>query len=184
MLVCRRTTRICPQIIRVRRNATLHSDTSPDAPAPPQPLATAPSPALSPAPQPAPTINIPEGGEASTDVKKKTQGRVWPTSRPSISLERPRQYSRPIGVGVLPAYDEALEYIKWDSKLRKEELKRYQIALDKAQSEPELDAAAVERLKEKVKILEIQSETNLPSVRWKARNGMGELVVLAVLNCT
>lgn len=177
MLAYRRSTRLCPQFLKVRRNATLHSESSSEPPAPPPPHDAAPPPTLSPSPRPTPTTETSEESIASETQKRKTQGRVWPTSRPSISLERPRQYSRPIGVGVLPAYDEALAYIKRDSGLRKEELRRYQLALDKAQNEPEVDTVEVERLQEKVKILEVQSEINLPSVRWKARNGLGAFMI-------
>ena len=46
-------------------------------------------------------------------------------------------------------------------------------ALEKAQAAQEPNAAEVARLQEKVNILEVQSEINLPSVRWKARNGLG-----------
>ena len=35
-------------------------------------------------------------------------------------------------------------------------------------------------MREKVGVLEIQSEANLPDVRWKARNGMGECFLFMV----
>lgn len=176
MLAGRRTTaRLSTQLLRIRTNVTT-TETSPVKPVdpPPQTPVTPPPPSLSSKPQPAPAAV--DAQESTETTKKRTRGRVWPTRRPEISLERPRQYSRPIGIGVLPAYDEALEYIKRDSRRVKEELKQYQVTLDKAQNEPVVDTAEVERLAEKVKILEIQSEINLPSVRWKARNGMGEFV--------
>lgn len=175
MLACRRTTRLYPQLLKFRTNTTLQSETIQDAVVPPP--ASKPPPALSPAPRTTTSTEAQEEKAASSDSttdSKKTKGRVWPTRRPYISLEHPRQYSRPIGVGVLPVYDEAIEYIKRDSKARKEEIKRYQVTLDKAQNESEVDSKEVERLREKIKILEVQSEINLPSVRWKARNGLGE----------
>ena len=46
-------------------------------------------------------------------------------------------------------------------------------ALLKAKADLEAIRKEAEALKEKESILEIQSEINLPSVRWKARNGMG-----------
>lgn len=121
-----------------------------------------------------PSAGPTEEGSTVSDTKP-TRTRDYPRKRPFINLEHPKQYSRPIGVGVLPAYDEALAYIKRDSGLLKAELKQCQLELDHAQNAPEVNQAEVERLQEKVKILEVQSEINLPSVRWKARNGMADM---------
>ncbi|KAI0089880.1 phosphatidylethanolamine-binding protein [Irpex rosettiformis] len=106
-------------------------------------------------------------------AEQTTQGRTrrFRTSRPSITLERPRQYMRPLGVGVLPVYDFAVNYIKQDSTNLKHELASFKTELESGKLSPE-DA---ERVKEKIAILEIQSEINLPSVRWKARNGLADL---------
>ena len=54
---------------------------------------------------------------------------------------------------------------------------REKVKEEEAKSEGERDVAMLEELREKVRIVEIQSAANLPEVRWKARNGMGELVV-------
>ncbi|PSR83331.1 hypothetical protein PHLCEN_2v5768 [Hermanssonia centrifuga] len=175
----------------VRGNGTVATPLTAAAPAPPPPSsppkAKAASPSSKPsAPKPASkpasvaetstskTIDVDEADSDKKDRKRKRRFR-FPTQRPSISLERPRAYSRPIGVGVLRAYDEALAYIKKDSNVVKAELEEYKASLAKAESSPESDSSKVERLKEKVKILEIQSEINLPSVRWKARNGLADL---------
>ncbi len=174
----------------VRGNGTVATPLTAAAPAPPPPpsppKAKAASPSSKPsAPKPASkpasvaetstskTNDVDEADSDKKDRKRKRRFR-FPTQRPSISLERPRAYSRPIGVGVLRAYDEALAYIKKHSNVVKAELEEYKASLAKAESSPESDSSKVERLKEKVKILEIQSEINLPSVRWKARNGLGE----------
>ena len=76
---------------------------------------------------------------------------------------------RPIGIGALPVYDLALDYLRRDSanlKLQLAELKEEIASQEKTADE-------VEKLREKAEILEIQSKINLPSVRWKARNGLG-----------
>lgn len=111
---------------------------------------------------------------SDADATQGRRRRFWPTHRPSISLERPRQYMRPIGVGVVPAYDRALEFIKQDSENLKKELRDVKTELEKAQASQKPEATEqVVRLQEKVEILEVQSEINLPSVRWKAKNGLG-----------
>ena len=107
------------------------------------------------------------------DAKPK----VWtgPTRRPRISLEHPKEWNRPLAKGVLPVYDLALAYIREDSQNLKDELMEVTKELRAAGSVPvaERDVARVEFLQEKAHILEIQSQINLPDVRWKAANGMG-----------
>lgn len=90
---------------------------------------------------------------------------------------------RPIGVGVLPVYDRALELIKKDSRILQHELSSLEKELQEGESKKSPEE--VEKLKAKAKILEIQSEINIPSVRWKARNGLGvfhEIVRILVLD--
>ena len=77
---------------------------------------------------------------------------------------------RPLGLGVLPVYDLAVDYLKQDSARLKRELAQLKTEIDTGGK----SAAELGSLEEKVKILEIQSEINLPSVRWKARNGLGK----------
>lgn len=166
MLALRRIPqRTCVSVF-ARGNASLQPTDSTPAPPLPPPAQTKPA-KKQPAPKAAAnkklnTVTADEGA-------KKKRVRQYPSVRPSITLERPRQYSRPIGQGVLPAYDLALNYIKQDSTNLKAELVSVKAELEKGNKSPE----EVENLQEKVKILEIQSEINLPSVRWKARNGMG-----------
>lgn len=174
MFSLRRATRACNGLARVRYNATVVPTQSAE---------------ITPAPSPVKTAEVtkPPAAEASVNSAKasskeeepstatRRRGRSGQTGRPLITLERPRQYSRPIGVGVLPVYDQALGYIKRDSKLRKAELEEYRTLLKKAESTPDSNQDDLEKLKEKIRILEVQSEINLPSVRWKARNGMADM---------
>lgn len=184
MYALRRAPRSCLRLVSARGNAT---QAVPDAsavtaaPPPPPPAAqTAQKPPPTPAPRPASSKQPQTDAKASETTPEKTGGRqrssrsVFATHRPSITLARPRPYSRPIGFGVLPAYDEALKYIEEDSVKLKKELKGLKAALAQAQASQEPEAAAeVARLTEKIHIIEVQSEINLPSVRWKARNGLG-----------
>ncbi|KAI0706214.1 phosphatidylethanolamine-binding protein [Cytidiella melzeri] len=109
----------------------------------------------------------------NTWEEKTKAGRAprYATSRPSITLERPRQYMRPVGRGVLPVYDLAVNYIKKDSENLKEELAELRAQLESRK----LSLEEAEKLKDKIEIVEVQSEINLPSVRWKARNGLADL---------
>lgn len=51
-------------------------------------------------------------------------------------------------------------------------MEKYAAELEAAEKDGK-DLQEIERLKDKVRILEVQSEINLPSVRWKAKNGLG-----------
>lgn len=167
-----------------RGNATVQAATAP-TPLPPPAQSAKPK-----AKAAAPTATTTEAGTgtATADVKAeeatKTRFRRFPTSRPSITLERPRQYMRPVGLGVLPVYDLAVSYIKKDSENLKAELAGFKLQLESGKLTPE----EAEKVKEKVEILEVQSEINLPSVRWKARNGLGmysvEFLYCSLLNGT
>jgi large subunit ribosomal protein L35 len=103
---------------------------------------------------------------------RTTRGRVV-TGRPQISLKKPRDWKRPIAYGVLPAYDEALRYLMKDSAALKQEAEQLKAALAMEEKAPEKEQGAFEKKREKLSILEIQSEINLPEVRWKVANGMG-----------
>lgn len=185
MLALRRVPRRCYASILTRGNATI-STPLPDAPhTPPIPLSesTPPTQTTSAALSPdstRPTDTQTEAEAQSDELKEPT--RKYHTRRPRITLENPREWSRPIGVGVLPAYDEALEYIKRDAVARTRELEGYRADLAKAESAQVVDAVEVQRLQEKVQILEVQSEINLPTIRWKARNGMGMCLRLLILD--
>jgi hypothetical protein len=80
-----------------------------------------------------------------------------------------------VQAGVLPAYDEALKLIRADSEALKNEVEDVRKKLASAQGEE------AEALQKKVEILEVQSEINLPDVRWKFRNGLGTFLTLLSL---
>lgn len=104
---------------------------------------------------------------------KKRRTRPLKTRRPKISLEQPREWKRPLAYGVLPAFDEALKFIKADSEALKLEMQEVQTALMAAKQATEPDPVAIKQMEEKLDYLEIQSEINFPQVQWKCANGMG-----------
>lgn len=103
----------------------------------------------------------------------KRRTRPLKTRRPKISLEQPREWKRPLVYGVLPAFDEALKFIKADSEALKQEMQDVQVSLTASKQAPDPDPMAIEQLEEKLNYLEIQSEINFPEVQWKCANGMG-----------
>ncbi|KIM48480.1 hypothetical protein M413DRAFT_232898 [Hebeloma cylindrosporum] len=137
---------------------------------------------------------------AKTEGRKRKK--ILP-KRPPISLESPRKWARPLKSGVLPAYDLALRVLKRDSENLKAEAAELRVRIAEVQSvyaelEGKLQAlredasvgleakvAARQRLEEvdselegmlqKVNILEVQSQINLPSVRWTVSNAMADM---------
>jgi large subunit ribosomal protein L35 len=91
----------------------------------------------------------------------------YPPIRPSISLERPREWNPPVAPGVIPAYDEAVAYIRADAAAVQAEADTLRSSLENGQTE------GIEDAKKRLDILEIMAQVNLPEVRWKAANGMG-----------
>ncbi|PCH33086.1 PEBP-like protein [Wolfiporia cocos MD-104 SS10] len=176
MFAVRRLPWTCTRLSGIRGNASLRAATDSVTP-PPPPLSStpAPKPAASPQAESAPAEAEQEPAEEKG--KQPQREREWPTRRPRISLEHPRQWNRPIAKGVLPAYDFALEYVRADSDALDEELKQLRETIRAAIAVPEgeRDVQRIEELKEKARILEIQSEANLPDVRWKAWNGMADM---------
>lgn len=178
MFALRRLPRYAPRLPSVRGNATIEaasaSQTQASAPPPPPPVTAKPA---TPAPAAKETVSASEDPTESTESEQpKGKQRDWPTRRPPISLERPREWCRPIAKGVEPAYDYALRYILRDGVFLRKELEELRAAVkaEEAKPESERNETVLEGLREKVRILEIQSEANMPDVRWKARNGMGE----------
>lgn len=108
---------------------------------------------------------------ATTQGRRKREHII--KKRPNISLENPREWKRPIAYGVLPAYDEALRYLMKDSAALKKEAEELKIAIQQ-EAASEKDGDALEKQRQKLHVLEVQSEINLPEVRWKVANGMGE----------
>lgn len=178
MFALRRLPRYAPRLPSVRGNATIEaasaSQTQASAPPPPPPVTAKPA---TPAPAANESVSASEDPTESTESEQpKGKQRDWPTRRPPISLERPREWCRPIAKGVEPAYDYALRYILRDAVFLRKELEELRAAVkaEEAKPESERNETVLEGLREKVRILEIQSEANMPDVRWKARNGMGE----------
>lgn len=110
-----------------------------------------------------------------SDDKKASLSRPgnWKTRRPHINPQKPRQWNRPLAPGVLPAFDEALRYIRQDSHALRAEAQYNRSALRAAESSPDPDPELIKGLKEKLAILEVQSEVNCPEIRWNFRNGLG-----------
>ena len=140
---------------------------------------------------------------SSPDVASRR--RKTPPKRPSISLDSPRTWNRPLKKGVVPAYDLALATLNKDSLILKAEARQMRIDIEKKeanyqhlksklkklQSNEETETAAseeernslieklrildeeLEKMLEKANIVQIQSEVNLPNVRWKVNNAMG-----------
>lgn len=120
--------------------------------------------------------------------------RKQPPKRPDISLKAPRTWNRPLAPGVVPAYDLALTEITRDSNVIKKEAAELRTLLTAKQDvyaalKPSADSdalraldAEVEAILKKLSILDVQSEVNLPWIRWKVNNAMGTSapVVLAV----
>lgn len=182
MLAVRRFPPVCARLSGIRRNASIQSAATSDPVdlPPPQPTqVAAPAQKSTPATQSKEASTLEKEQEDGQDKGKQIQ-REWPTRRPRISLEHPREWNRPIAKGVLPAYDYALEYIREDSRTLKEQLEETKSALKIMETAPEGDGnglreEALDWLKEKVGILEVQSEVNMPDVRWKAANGMADM---------
>ena len=99
---------------------------------------------------------------------------TWKTRRPHINPKSPRKWNRPLALGVLPAFDEALRYIRQDYRALRAEVQHNRSALREAETSPIPDTELIDGLKEKLATLEVQSEVNLPEVRWYFRNGLCE----------
>ncbi|KZT24701.1 PEBP-like protein [Neolentinus lepideus HHB14362 ss-1] len=146
-----------------RGNATVAADAAPAiSTSPPPPAPSSDSSSQSAAP-PAP---------GAAEGKGRTKGRNRPlqTRRAFITLDRPREWNRPLAPGVLPAYDEALRLIRRDAA----EIQREAGELERELSEKEVGEGERRAMEEKLGVLRVQGEVNLPEVRWRARNGMGE----------
>ena len=180
-----RVQNLTTQTLLRRGNTSLQSSPStPAAPLPPPPVLATTTDAVSEDPD-----------------TRQTQGRRHrrkhepiPPKRPDISAESPRKWNRPIAEGILPAYDLALKVIKTDSvrlgqeadAVRKEvevlEGRVVQLGGWGAEDAKEVEEE-VEDARKKLRSLEIQSQVNLPEVRWRVANAMGSSSIL-FLWCT
>ncbi|TFY74954.1 hypothetical protein EWM64_g9057 [Hericium alpestre] len=146
----------------MRTNVTVPPATASSPPSPPPPSASAPKADAKPA----------AAADATEEAPAKTRGRKrYPTRRPFITAERPREWCRPLAPGVLPAYDEALRVIEADSQAVKKEAEEVRAKL----ADGELIGEEAEKERKRLDILDVMAEVNLPDVRWKAANGLADL---------
>lgn len=61
-----------------------------------------------------------------------------------------------------------------DSSMLKKEAEELKASIVKADAGPQKEQDALEKMQEKLRVLEVQSEINIPEVRWNVANGMGE----------
>jgi large subunit ribosomal protein L35 len=153
------------RVLRVplaRANSTLESLPS---------ASSIPSPPLSSTPSTATAPHDADPGETPAPPRR-TQGRrnpKYPAVRPSISLERPREWNPPVAPGLIPAYDQALAYIRADAAAVHAEADALRLSIEKG----EVPTEGLEVAKKRLDVLEVMAQVNLPEVRWKAANGMG-----------
>ncbi|KAK2462118.1 hypothetical protein APHAL10511_006581 [Amanita phalloides] len=176
-------------LLAFRRNATLVASEATTTT--PLPFPTTSEGAAKSAPTPANTILVEE--QPTTDTHGRRRRRNMITRRPPISIDSPRKWNRPLAEGVLPAYDLALELIQKDSHGLKREARALQAEIDAAEAKIqsmfhdkdagktfqegvlEVKDQEIESMRKKLHILEVQSEINLPSVRWKVANAMVDM---------
>jgi large subunit ribosomal protein L35 len=103
----------------------------------------------------------------------------YPPIRPSICLERPREWNRPVAPGIIPAYDEAVAYIRADAAALQAEADTIRLNLENQRVQTD----SIEEAKAKLNVLDIMARVNLPEVRWKAANGMGLCFHSTCTNC-
>lgn len=154
-------------------------------------------------PGPSAPPNTPSKSSASSPKENKhrrtnVERRKIPPKRPSISLESPRVWNRPLKKGVVPAYDLAIATLTKDSLILKAEAQQMRRDIDKKEAKyqqlksklkklPDGDSEErnllneesrtldeeLEKMLEKFNIVQVQSEVNLPDVRWRVNNAMG-----------
>ncbi|KAI0638861.1 PEBP-like protein [Trametes polyzona] len=168
MLALRRLPRFTPRLAGIRGNATLEAAAQPQADAPPPPPPSSVTAKSSATAEDA-------SGNANANISESAQGKNGGGRQKSVHA--PREWCRPIAKGVEPAYDYALRYILKDASFMRNKLERVRAAVEAEEKKPEgeRDEAALEEMREQVRIMEIQSEVNLPDVRWKARNGLADM---------
>lgn len=110
--------------------------------------------------------------------------------RATISNALPREWCRPLAPGVVPAYDLAVELLQTDSAQIKSEANLLRTKIQ-ATEEQRMAVAAkgtevaqdtvdklddeLEAMRKRLRILEVQGETNLPDVRWRVANAMPDM---------
>ncbi|KAG8873024.1 hypothetical protein FRB97_007073 [Tulasnella sp. 331] len=86
------------------------------------------------------------------------------------SSKTPRQWTRPIANGVIKAYDEALALIRHDSNVKMREVQRLRKELEMA-----TEASQKLEIEARLQKLKIESQINLPEVRWGMKEGLMDL---------
>ncbi|KAJ8482675.1 hypothetical protein ONZ45_g14871 [Pleurotus djamor] len=158
-----------------RANSTVSIEAKPAQPPPPPPPVTKPSAKTRSGKHENVTTGV--AAETSEGVQPTAQGRTLRKrrQRPAISLEKPKQWSRPLAKGVVPAYDEALKLIQKDSEALVAEANTLREELKALEAGEGANAEKLDSLKAKLQILEVQSQVNLPDVRWKFSNAMVDM---------
>ncbi|KAL0950569.1 hypothetical protein HGRIS_007371 [Hohenbuehelia grisea] len=167
-----------PVALALRRgNASVVAETASSSATPtPPPSKSAVKPSAAPANSPSDaSASTPDTDSVDASAQAKTKGKGRRRQRPVISAEKPRQWNLPLAPGVLPAYDEALKVIQKDSAALKAEAKELQEAINQAEQATSRDEDQLGKMKEKLRILEVQSEINLPDVRWSVANAMVDM---------
>ncbi|KAJ7590621.1 phosphatidylethanolamine-binding protein [Mycena floridula] len=83
----------------------------------------------------------------------------------------PARWNRPVAAGVLPAYDQALRIIYLDSAAIRKEFRAMNAKIRELEAENEGEnEEKLEKLRAHAEILDVQSQINLPAVRWAVRN--------------
>ena len=162
----------CLQPLLRRANATLQSTTASSSSTPPPPPINS-------------TKSTVTNGDTNVSDASMASTKPVPTRRrrrPYISLTTPRTWCSKVTERLIPAYDEALKVIEKDSAELKAELKELSTRIERLKSDPNCDKEELIALEKKAGIVEIQSEINLPSVRWYFANGMGECSSLLLVS--
>ncbi|PPQ90431.1 hypothetical protein CVT25_014949 [Psilocybe cyanescens] len=138
----------------------------------------------------------PPSASTSTTTGRTTLGR-----RRKLTADKERKWNRALPKHVVPAYDLALSVLEEDSKTLKKELKEHRTRIEEKEAEytalegklagavgeargaieEEMRAVneELERMVEKANIIEVQSEINLPQVRWAVNNAMADMSKLS-----
>ncbi|KIY45108.1 PEBP-like protein [Fistulina hepatica ATCC 64428] len=175
-----------------RTNATAAAvDTSPSIPPPSPPLSSSYQKetdhvdAKSSPDAPSTSKNADPASEKSQTHAEVPEKRTSKRKRPAISNATPRKWNPPMLAGRMPVYDLAVSYINKDARFVAGQAKQLQADIEVKEAQyqgqlktlgpnPELEEldAQLEQMREKLNILDIQSQINLPAVRWRVRNSM------------
>ncbi|KZV70569.1 PEBP-like protein [Peniophora sp. CONT] len=129
--------------------------------------ATASASDASAAPASAPTTDAP----TATETRGRKKRRSTHPHRPAVSVDSPKEWSRPVAKGLLPAYDLALQVIREDARAVQAE----EATLRAKLAEGAVPEDVREKEEKRADILAVMGKINLPDVRWKAANGMADM---------